>query len=237
MRAHEAGVPLRRYESCNRASFCNPPASTARRSDRHTGARLLIGTYAGTDGTEAGFVDDPHGKAARDMFSFLRHAPTALLLISSISPVTGVAAQQMEDRLQELGDPARLVGAPPLAVRTVVNWDRVLTETAGGPTEGQFQEAVSKAFEESLRDFGVPIDPDSENFLLCRVETMYGNGVVAFTGRVELHEPFGAEGETAVSWQQPQIGALPVDEMQVLFRVGERCAEDFAEAWIAARSG
>lgn len=141
---------------------------------------------------------------------------------------TGLAAQETM-----FGDPSRLAGAEPLGARAVVQWDDLITETAGGATEAQFLDAVAQTFEASLREQGVAVDPASERFLVCRVDTMYDSGLIAFAARVELHEPFGDGSGTAITWHRTWIGTTPVRGMHLLFTIGERCAEDF----IAARDG
>ncbi|MDZ7780195.1 MAG: hypothetical protein U5R14_09740 [Gemmatimonadota bacterium] len=139
-----------------------------------------------------------------------------------------VAAQE------PFGDPTRLEGSAPLAVRAYVDWDELITETAGGATEPQFHDAVAQTFEQALSDFGVPLDSEAERFLLCRVETVYDSGMITFAARIELHEPFGADGATAITWHQTWIGTTPVQDMHRLYSIGEQCAADFVEAWEAA---
>jgi hypothetical protein len=165
------------------------------------------------------------------MWTFPRAALTSLLLAVSLPAPVSLAAQAA------FCDPARLVGITPVAARAVVDWDELITETAGGATEGQFHQAVIQTFEASLEELGVPLDAASERFLLCRVETIYDSGLIAFAARVELHEPFGGPGQTAITWHRTWIGTAPVQGMHLLFRIGEQCAEDFAEDWRAANPG
>lgn len=166
------------------------------------------------------------------MWTPSRAALTALLLPALLHAPAPASAQ-----MEAFGDPARLRGVTPLAARAVVDWDQLITETAGGATEDQFQQAVAQTFEAELEALGVSIDAGSERFLMCRVETLYNSGVIAFAARVELHEPFGSAGQTAITWHRTWIGTAPVQGMHLLFRIGEQCAEDFAEAWNAANTG
>ena len=166
------------------------------------------------------------------MCTLFRAALTTPLLAVSLSGLEPVAAQA-----GAFGDPARLVDAVPVAVRAAVDWDELITETAGGATEDQFHQAVIQTFEASLREMGVAVDASSERFLMCRVETIYDSGLISFAARVEFHEPFGAPGQTAISWHRTWIGTAPLQGMHLLFRIGEQCAEDFVEAWTAANPG
>lgn len=153
---------------------------------------------------------------------------TAILLTLGLAP----AAASAQDA--GFGDPARLAGAEPLGVRAVVDWDDLITEVAGGATEPQFHDAVVQTFEQALESLGVALDPGSSRLLVCRVETLYDSGLIAFAARVELHEPFGDGGATAITWHRTWIGTAPVRGMHTLFTIGERCAEDFVEARDAA---
>jgi hypothetical protein len=166
------------------------------------------------------------------MCTLFRAMLTTLLLAVSLFGPVPVSAQ-----MDAFGDPARLADAMPVAVRAAVDWDELITETAGGATEEQFHQAVFQTFEAALGEMGASVDASSERFLMCRVETIYDSGLISFAARVELHEPFGAPGQTAISWHRTWIGTAPVQGMHLLFRVGEQCAEDFVEAWTAAKAG
>lgn len=130
------------------------------------------------------------------------------------------------------GDPERLTEAGPLRVAAVVDWDELITETAGGATPDQFHQAVFQTFEAALEEAGVSLDPAALRTLLCRVETIYQGGLIAYAARVELHEPVTVDGKglTAITWHRTWIGSAPVQEMHRLFAVGEQCAADFLEA-------
>lgn len=149
----------------------------------------------------------------------------ALLLVTPAFAATRATAQDAS-----FGDPSRLAGATPLGVRAAVQWDDLITETAGGATEDQFHDAVVQTFENTLEGLGVALDPAAERFLVCRVETLYDSGLIAFAARVELHEPFGDGRSTAITWHRTWIGTTPVRGMHMLFTIGEQCAEDFVEA-------
>ena len=114
--------------------------------------------------------------------------------------------------------------------RYVGVWDDLITEVAGGATEPQFHDAVAQTFEQALEGLGVALDAESSRILVCRVETLYDSGLIAFAARVELHEPFGDRGTSAITWHRTWIGTAPVRGMHTLFTIGEQCAEDFVEA-------
>lgn len=159
------------------------------------------------------------------MWTSPRALALALLLVTPALAAKGAGAQDAS-----FGDASRLAGAAPLGVRAAVDWDQLITETAGGATEDQFQEAVVQTFENKLAELGVSLDPAAERFLVCRVETLYDSGLIAFAARVELHEPFGDGSSTAITWHRTWIGTTPVRGMHMLFTIGEQCAEDFVEA-------
>ncbi len=159
------------------------------------------------------------------MWTFPRPLVLALLLVAPALRAAPALAQDAS-----FGDASRLAGATPLGVRAVVEWDDLITETAGGATEGQFHDAVIQTFENALEELGVSLDPAAERLLVCRVETLYDSGLIAFAARVELHEPFGDGSSTAITWHQTWIGTTPVRGMHMLFTIGEQCAEDFVEA-------
>lgn len=159
------------------------------------------------------------------MWTFPRALALALLLVTPGLWTTSATAQDAS-----FGDPSRLAEATPLAVRAAVQWDDLITETAGGATEDQFHDAVVQTFENTLEELGVALDPAAERFLVCRVETLYDSGLIAFAARVELHEPFGDGSSTAITWHRTWIGTTPVRGMHMLFTIGEQCAEDFVEA-------
>ncbi|MEX2471943.1 MAG: hypothetical protein WEA34_07185 [Gemmatimonadota bacterium] len=156
-------------------------------------------------------------------------SPRALVLtLLLVAPGVGATPALAQDA--SFGDRSRLAAATPLGVQAVVEWDDLITETAGGATEDQFHDAVIQTFENKLAELGVSLDPAAERFLLCRVETLYDSGLIAFAARVELHEPFGDGSSTAITWHQTWIGTTPVRGMHMLFTIGEQCAEDFVEA-------
>lgn len=146
----------------------------------------------------------------------------------------GFAADGASAQDSGFGDASRLAAATPLGVRAEVAWDILITETAGGATEDQFHDAVTQTFENKLEELGVAVDAEAERFLLCRVETLYDSGLIAFAARVELHEPFGEGDATAITWHRTWIGTTPVRGMHMLFTIGEQCAEDFVDARDAA---
>ena len=150
----------------------------------------------------------------------------AAFLTSGLTVTAGVVSAQDA----RFGDASRLSGVEPLAVSAVVVWDDLITEVAGGATEPQFHDAVAQTFEQALEGLGVALDAESSRILVCRVETLYDSGLIAFAARVELHEPFGDRGTSAITWHRTWIGTAPVRGMHTLFTIGEQCAEDFVEA-------
>jgi len=144
-----------------------------------------------------------------------------------------VASPQASVEAQEVGDPVRLAGAGPVAVRVAVEWDEQITNTAGGATEDQYHEAVLQTFRQSLEGTEVPLADDAEAFVLCGVQTYYDRGLIAYSVRVEYQEPLGPDGAPVVSWQRSWVGTTAVGGLHQMFALGEQCATDFAEAWSA----
>lgn len=159
--------------------------------------------------------------------------PARAVLVALVAALSlgGAPASAQQDA--GFGDPTRLAGVAPIGVRAVVDWDELITETAGGATPDQFHQAVFQTFRNELQNLRVPLDDASPRFLLCRVETIYETGLVAFAVRVELHEPFADTGGTAITWHRTWLGTTPIQGMHRLFTIGEQCAQDFHEVYEA----
>jgi len=164
----------------------------------------------------------------------LPHPSTLIVCLSIFGAVTlGAPGALTGQEPARFGDPARLEAALPVAVAAVVDWDEMITESAGGATPDQFHQAVFQTFGAELRERGVPLDSAAERTLLCRVETLYDGGLITFAARVELHEPtlVGGSPVPAITWHRTWIGSAPTQGMHRLFSIGEQCASDFVEAW------
>jgi hypothetical protein len=167
--------------------------------------------------------------------SHARHgAARARLTLRVMAAAIAVALPHASVEAQDVGDSARLVGAGPVAVRVAVEWDEQITNTAGGATQEQYHEAVLQTFRQALEGTDVPLAEDAESFVLCRVQTYYDRGLIAYAVRVEYQEPLGPNGAPVVSWQRGWVGTTAVGGLHQMFALGEQCATDFAREWRAA---
>ncbi len=151
--------------------------------------------------------------------------PTCMLLAALL---TGVAASG--SHAQEVGDPARLAGVASVSTRANVLWDEEIV-LAGGATGGQYQDALIAAFDLAMEGSGVVLDPDAPGFLMCRVETTFDGVIIAYSLRVEYHEPLGADGAPAITWFKSWLGTYGMQQLHLMFGLGELCAEAFKEDW------
>jgi len=138
---------------------------------------------------------------------------------------------------QDLGGTARLAGAGPFAPRAAVEWDEQITTTAGGATGDQFQQALIQTFGPALEASAVPVDGNAPVLAVCRVQTYYDRGQIAYAVRVEVHEPVGRDGAPAITWQRGWVGTTQVGGLHQMFTIGKQCAADLEEDWLAANPG
>ncbi|MDA0327953.1 MAG: hypothetical protein O2958_02910 [Gemmatimonadetes bacterium] len=138
------------------------------------------------------------------------------------SPIAGQAVQ----------DPARLAGVVRVQVRADAVWDEQITVSAGGATPEQFVEALRQSFASSIAsaDAAPSIVPGAPNTVACHVDTFYESGLIVYALRVHAERP-GADGAPVITWIKSWVGSYSVQQLHLMFRLGEQCAESFLADW------
>jgi len=136
---------------------------------------------------------------------------------------------------QGVGDPGRLSGIEEVELRVDAQWDELITREAGGATEDQFLDALRMSFTDALAaaDPAPAIVDDTSVGVVCHVDTFYDTGLIVYALRVQAEEP-DEDGRPVITWIESSVGSYTVQQLHLMFRLGERCAERFLEAW---RSG
>lgn len=139
---------------------------------------------------------------------------------------------------QDASDPARLSGLSSVGARVEATWDELITTEAGGATTGQFLQALRMSFEGAIADAeaGPTLDSDASRYLVCHVDTFYETGLIVYSLRVSLHEPFPERGSVII-WIKSWVGSYTVQQLHLMFTLGEQCADGFAEDWSVANPG
>lgn len=138
---------------------------------------------------------------------------------------------------QEIGDPSRLAGIDAVAIRADASWDELITTSAGGATEGQFQEALLVGLEAALSgaETGPEVDPGEASFVLCHVDTFYDSGLIVYAVRVSYHR-VGADGLPVIAWLESWVGSYTTQQLHVIWTLADQCAAAFLEDWRTANS-
>ena len=136
-----------------------------------------------------------------------------------------VAAQSVED-------PARLAGVERVQIRAEAQWDEMITMSAGGATQDQFRQALRMTFEETITsaDAAPSVVAGADVTVACHVDTFYETGQIVYALRTQLERP-GADGEPVIVWIKSWVGNFSVQQMHVMFTLGEQCAESFLDDW------
>ena len=134
---------------------------------------------------------------------------------------------------QDVGDPSRLAGVTSVSTRAHVTWDDEIV-MAGGATGEQYEGALIQAFDAAMSDSSVTLDQEVPGFLMCRVETTFDGVIIAYSLRVEYHEPLGPNREPAITWFKSWLGTYGMQQLHLMFGLGDLCAEGFEEDWRSA---
>ena len=151
-----------------------------------------------------------------------------LVAVSSLGLVGSAAAQSVED-------PARLAALTRVQVRAEAAWDELITMEAGGATPEQFEDALRQTFERTLAaaDAGPSVVPGAPVTVACHVDTFYDTGLIVYGLRVQVESP-GPDGRPVVLWIKSWVGSYTVQQLHLMFSLGEQCAESFLEDWRSA---
>lgn len=152
----------------------------------------------------------------------LRRASSWLALVA----VPGAAAAQAIDA------PARLAGIEAVRVRADASWDEAITMEAGGATPDQFLDALRMTFESRLSQapLALSVADDAATTVACHVDTFYDAGLIVYSLRVQTEGP-GNDGGPVVTWIRSRVGSFTVQQLHLMFRLGEECAETFLQEW------
>lgn len=151
--------------------------------------------------------------------------PALLCCLIATAAATGAAAQTVDDA-------RRLAGVATVDVRVEATWDETITMDAGGATEDQFLQALRMTFEETLAsaDAAPSVLEGAATSVVCHVDTFYEPGQIIYSLRTQLEAP-GEDGQPVITWIRSWVGSFNMQQMHVMFTLGERCAEQFLEDW------
>ena len=152
----------------------------------------------------------------------------ALLAVSLPTPASA----------QDISDPARLAGIERVAVRASAVWDELITTSAGGATEEQFEQALLMGLENAIAGAAPAprLDPEAPTFLLCHVDTYYDSGLIVYSVRVSHHVP-SENGRPVIDWLESSVGSYTAQQLHVIWTIADQCAEAFLNDWRTANGG
>lgn len=136
---------------------------------------------------------------------------------------------------QSVEDPARLLGLDAVDVRAEAVWDELITMEAGGATADQFLQALQMTFREAIAsaDAGPAVVAGSPASVACHVDTFYETGLIVYSLRAQV-ERAGDDGRPVIVWIRSWVGSFTVQQLHLMFSLGEQCAEAFLEDWRSA---
>jgi len=136
---------------------------------------------------------------------------------------------------QSIDDPTRLTGVDPVDVRAEASWDEAITMEAGGATPAQFLEALQATFGEAIAaaDAAPSVVEGAGTTIACHVDTFYDRGLIVYSLRVQT-EAEGDDGRPVITWIKSDVGSYTVQQLHLMFRLGEQCADLFLDDWRGA---
>lgn len=169
----------------------------------------------------------PSARSTAPRISVGHRVPTLDLLALVAALVTAAPTSA-----QAVDDPARLAGLDRVDISTEAQWDELITTEAGAATEGQFVEALGMSFAASMgeAETGPTVLEGAPVTVRCHVDTFYDRGLIVYGLRVQTEVP-GDDGEPVVTWIRSWVGSYTVQQLHLMFRLGEQCAESFLEDW------
>jgi hypothetical protein len=158
----------------------------------------------------------------------LRTRLTALAVIT-------FATSPAEVHAQSIDDPARLAGIERVQLRADAAWDEMITQSAGGATGAQFEEALRMTFNDAIKsaDAAPSVVAGAPVTVACHVDTFYETGQIVYSLRTQLERP-GDDGQPVIVWIKSWVGNFSVQQMHVMFTLGNQCAESFLDDWQSA---
>ena len=136
---------------------------------------------------------------------------------------------------QAVDDVSRLAGIDRVDVRVEAQWDELITMEAGGATPGQFLEALRMTFRDGIAqaDAAPSVVDGAAVTVTCHVDTFYDTGLIVYSLRVQT-EAMGDDGAPVITWIKSDVGSYTVQQLHLMFRLGEQCAQIFLEDWRSA---
>ncbi|HCW77828.1 MAG TPA: hypothetical protein DG084_01830 [Gemmatimonadetes bacterium] len=159
------------------------------------------------------------------------HYCTSLRLTFALFLSAGSAAAQSTE------DVNRLSGVTTVDVRVEANWDETITMDAGGATADQFSQALRMTFEETISSAKIApvVQPNARYTIACHVDTFYEPGQIIYSLRTQLEEA-DADGAPVIRWIRSWVGSFNMQQMHVMFTLGQACAERFLGDWRSVNS-
>ena len=77
---------------------------------------------------------------------------------------------------------------------------------------------------------GPEVMENSPTGLACHVDTFYETGLIVYSLRAQVERP-GDDGQPVIVWIRSWVGSFTVQQLHLMFSLGEQCAETFLEAW------
>jgi hypothetical protein len=155
--------------------------------------------------------------------------------LAALSVLTLTLATPAAGEAQTIDDPARLAGVERVQLRASSAWDEMITMSAGGATPDQFRQALTQTFTEAIAsaDAAPSVVQGAPITVACHVDTFYETGQIVYGLRTQLERP-GDDGQPMIVWIKSWVGSFSVQQMHVMFTLGEQCAKSFLEDWKSA---
>ena len=138
---------------------------------------------------------------------------------------------------QSTEDVSRLSGVTTIDIRVEVNWDEAITMDAGGATADQFSQALRMMFEQTISsaERAPVVRPSARYTIACHVDTFYEPGQIIYSLRTQLEED-DSDGAPVIRWIRSWVGSFSMQQMHVMFTLGQACAERFLGDWQSVNS-
>ena len=161
--------------------------------------------------------------------------PTLRGVLVAAGTLAWAAASSGTLSAQAIGDASRLAGIAQVDTRVEAAWDEAITMSAGGATQGQFEQALAQTFRAAIADAdaapsvidGAPVT------VACHVDTFYETGLIVYSLRMQVEQP-GTDGQPVITWIKSSVGSYTAQQMHLMFRLGEQCASSFLTDWRSA---
>lgn len=129
----------------------------------------------------------------------------------------------------------RLAGIDLIDTRVEAFWDEAITMEAGGATSDQFLQALQMTFRDAIAnaDAAPAVVDGAPTSVACHVDTFYETGLIVYALRAQVEEA-DDDGRPVIVWIRSWVGSFTVQQLHLMFSLGEQCAEAFLEDWRSA---